>query len=416
MRSLRSIREPSQLVVALVANCPSEFSPTVDSLLNPVDPYLTARPILLRLCKLADHRTWNVRQRLVDRKQLPNLALELTIEHCHDETSFMNRILQGQPEWLTSGPDPVTRTSLASIMEFLFSSLNDELIAKQPDNVAVNRLLRILSGMIGLMNLSLSSEQLEISLLVLEMGPLEPSTVGIKICLLLMAASQLLKYGGVRVERVLHRLMNCPDSPQVLLLHLFFKSNQLLRIDDFASKVLSMNLVIPRAGLMDLGAVCLSLFSNKELGTCALALGRPNQSHTENSGTKRILASERLQSDLRSVANFCVSHLLTLDIFHRSGMDVRGWVMQQIQDATVPLDSNMVPLLRAYTTAISHSDHITRIPESDIRSLFRNPCEDLTPAKVLLVLYMLLNNDVCIANLGSDNMERNRGKSLGWMV
>ncbi|GJJ72573.1 integrator complex subunit 2 [Entomortierella parvispora] len=415
VRSLRSIREPSQLVVALVANCPSEFSPTVDSLLDPFDPYLTARPILLRLCKLADHRTWNVRQRLVDRKQLPNLALELTIEHCHDETSFMNRILQGQPEWLTSGPDPVTRTSLASIMEFLFSSLNDELTAKQPDHVAVNRLLRILSGMIGLMNLTLSSEQLEISLLVLEMGPLEPSTVGIKICLLLMAASQLLKYGTVRVERVLHRLMNCPDSPQVLLLHIFFQSGQLLRIDDFASKVLSMNLVIPRAGLMDLGAIFTSLFSNKELGTCALALGRSNYAHTGNSGIKggeitspRIPASDRLQSELRSVANFCVSHLLKIDIFHRSGMDVRAWVMQQIQDATVPLDTNMVPLLRAYTTAISHSDHITRIPEGDIRALFRNPCEDLTPAKALLVLYMLLNNDVCIANLGSDNMERNR--------
>ncbi|KAF9349520.1 Integrator complex subunit 2 [Mortierella sp. AD094] len=415
-RSLRSLQDPAPTIAYIIANNPTEFSTTIESLLDTKEHYHNSKAILLRLCKLADHKIWGVRQQLIERKVFPNLAIELTIEHCHDEICFMNRILRGQPEWLTNGIDPVTKTSLTSIMEFVFSSLNDELTSEQPDNIAVNRLLRILSGMIGLMNLSLNAEQLEISLGVLEMTPLIPSTVDVKICLILMSAAQLLKYSQPRVERILHQMVRCQDSPQVLSLLIFFQQQQLLKIDDLASRSLSMSIVIPRGGLMELSALFSSLFSSVELSQCALNIGRPKSLELEpKSLTATSKSSPELphqfsqeDSELRSTANLIAGHLLQQDIFHKSSIDVQRWVMEQIQASTVPLDANMIHLLRAYTSAIARSNHITRIPEREIRASFSNPSEDPTPAKVLLVLYMLMNNDVCVANLGSSNMERVR--------
>ncbi|KAG0203164.1 Integrator complex subunit 2 [Mortierella sp. NVP41] len=416
IQSLRAVRDPGALIYAVVANNPTEFSPTIDTLLDSDDRYNNVKDILPRLCKLADYRTWDVRQRLVDRKVFPNLAIELTIEHCHDEIGFMNRILKGQPEWLTNSRGPVTRTSLTSIMEFVFSSLNDELTSDRPDNVAVNRLLRILSGMVGLMGLYLTAEQLEISLGVLEMVPAEPCTVNFKVCLILMSAAQLLKYSESRTRRILRRLLECADSPQVLLLWIYFQTQKLPKIDEFASRALSMEIVVPRNGLMDLGTFFSTLFTDRELASCALGLGRPASSSPYKAfgstapatATPSTYTSSYEASDLRSISNFCVSHLLERGVFLRSSMDVRTWVLDQIQATDVPLDDNMIPLLQAYTKAISKSDRITRIPEHDIRTFFAYPCQDLTPAKVLLVLYMLLNNDVCLENLGSDSSSRNR--------
>ncbi|KAF9200366.1 Integrator complex subunit 2 [Haplosporangium sp. Z 27] len=389
-RSLRSLQDAAPLITSIIANNPTEFSTTIETLLDTKEHHHNSKAILLRLCKLADHKIWGVRQQLIERKVFPNLAIELTIEHCHDEICFMNRILRGQPEWLTNGVDPVTKTSLTSIMEFVFSSLNDELTSEQPDNIAVNRLLRILSGMIGLMNLSLNVEQLEISLGVLEMTPLVPSTVDVKICLILMSAAQLLKYSQAR--------------------------QKLLNIDDFASRSLSMSIVIPRGGLMELSTLFTSLFSNEELSQCALNIGRlkPSESESTSSLGNSGLPSDSLHqstledSELRSTANLIAGHLLQQDTFHKSATDVQRWVMEQIKASTVPLDANMIHLLRAYTSAIARSNHITRIPEQEIRACFSNPSEDPTPSKVLLVLYMLMNNDVCVVNLGSSNMERVR--------
>ncbi|KAF9925333.1 Integrator complex subunit 2 [Linnemannia zychae] len=417
IQSLRAVRDPGSLIYAIVANNPTEFSSTIDNLLDSDDRYNNVKDILPRLCKLADYRTWDVRQRLVDRKVFPNLAIELTIEHCHDEIGFMNRILRGQPEWLTNSRGPVTRTSMTSIMEFVFSALNDELNSDNPDNVAINRLLRILSGMVGLMGLSLTAEQLEISLGILEMEPAEPCTVNFKVCLILMSAAQLLKYSESRTRRVLRRLLNCVNSPQVLMLWIYFQSKQLSKIDEFASQALSMEIVVPRSGLMDLSSFFSTLFSDKELASCALGLGRPVPSspYKNNNSSMSISAispttyvSNAEASELRSISNYCVSHLLDRGVFIRSSTDVRTWVLDQIQATDVPLDDNIIPLLQSYTKAISKSDRITRIPEHDIRTFFANPCQDLTPAKVLLTLYMLLNNEVCLENLGLDSSNRNR--------
>lgn len=419
------MRDPGTLIYAIVANNPTEFSPTIDTLLDSDDLYNNVKDILPRLCKLADYRTWDVRQRLVNRKVFPNLAIELTIEHCHDEIGFMNRILKGQPEWLTNSRGAVTRTSMSSIMEFVFSSLNDELTSDHPDNVAINRLLRILSGMVGLMGLSLTAEQLEISLGVLEMTPAEPCTVNFKVCLILMSAAQLLKYSESRTRRILRQLLDCADSPQVLMLWIYLQSKLMPKIDEFASRALSMEIVVPRMGLMELVAFFATLFTDKELASCALGLGRPATSSpykpngfsvptSAAPSTAYISSSEA--SELRSVSNFCVSHLLDRGVFIRSSTDVRTWVLDQIQATDVPLDDNMIPLLQAYTKAISKSDRITRIPEHDIRTFFANPCQDLTPAKVLLTLYMLLNNEVCLENLGLDSSSRNRGNFFSLSV
>ncbi|KAI7821159.1 integrator complex subunit 2-domain-containing protein [Gamsiella multidivaricata] len=431
IQSLRWLQDSAPLITYIIANHPLEFLPTIESLLETTGSVQTSKAIILRLCKLAEHKIWNVRQWLVDRKVFPNLAIELSIEHCHDEICFMNRILRGQPEWLTSGMDPVTKTSLTSIMEFIFSSLNDELTSQRPDHISVIRLLRILSGMVGLMSLALSTEQLEISLGVLEMIPIEPSTIDVKICFILMCAAQILKYSQSRLERVLHYLMTSPESPRMLSLLVWLQAHQLLKVDDFASKALSMNIVIPRAGLMELSTLFSSLFSSAELASCALGIGRrksyipcrtagsPVPLKSSTPSTPSASSSTMLApafatgcnaSELRSTANFLVGYLLQQDVFHKSAIDVRSWVMEQIQASTIPLDANMIHLLRSYTAAAARSKHISRIPEHDIRAFFSNPCEDLTPAKVLLVLYMLMNNDICLSNFGNNNSntEENR--------
>ncbi|KAF9204483.1 Integrator complex subunit 2 [Podila verticillata] len=416
VRELRELKDPEALITTLIANHPTEYYTTIESLLN-LDHLGSSRTILSRLCKLAVHRAWDIRQKLLERRMFPNLAIELTIEHCHDEINFMNRILRGQPKWLIES-DPVTKSSRTSILEFIFSSLNDELQSPAANNSTVHRLLRILSGMLGLMNLVLSTEQMEISLQVLEMRP-EPSTIDIKVCLILMCATQLFKYGKTRIERVLTALLKCKDSPQVLLLSIYFQTQQLLLIDEFASNVLSMTIVVPREGFRPLEALFTTGFSDEQLASCALSLGQSLRQNTSsplmrtkgvfnnNSASVNILAirnsnSDSATSDLRSSSYICVAHLLKRDIFHRSHMDVRDWILHQILDSTtLPLDVNMVPLLTAYAEAVSRSDHISRIPLNSILAYFEDPAEDVTPPKVLLALYMLLNNEVCHSHLGN---------------
>jgi hypothetical protein len=171
---------------------------------------------------------------------------------------------------------------------------------------------------------------------------------------------------------------------------------------------------------MELSSTFTTLFSNEELSRCALSIGRSSsldsgllEPKTPVLATKTVYKDQELSqedSELRSTANLIVGHLLQQNVFQNSGIDVQRWVLEQIQASTVPLDANMIHLLKAYTSAISRSDHITRIPEYDIRTFFSNTSDDPTPAKVLLVLYMLMNNDVCVANLGSSNMERMRGE------
>ncbi|KAG0099278.1 Integrator complex subunit 2 [Podila epicladia] len=414
VRDLRVLKDPEALITLLIANHPTEYYTTIESLLDS-DQLGSSRTILSRLCKLAVHRAWDIRQQLLERRMFPNLAIELTIEHCHDEINFMNRILRGQPKWLIES-DPVTKSSRTSILEFIFSSLNDELQSPMANNSTIHRLLRILSGMLGLMNLILSAEQLEISLQVLEMRP-EPSTIDIKVCLILMCATQLFKYGKARIERVLTALLKCRDSPQVLLLTIYFQTQQLLLIDEFASNVLSMTVVIPREGFRHLETLFTTGFSDEQLASCALSLGQSRPDYTSpfmpaksafNSTSSNSLTlpnssgSNTTSSDLRSSSYICVAHLLKRDIFHRSHMDVRDWILRHILDSTtLPLDVNMVPLLTAYAEAVSRSEYISRIPFNSILAYFENPAEDVTPPKVLLALYMLLNNEVCHSHLGN---------------
>ncbi|KAF9299719.1 Integrator complex subunit 2 [Mortierella antarctica] len=417
VRDLRILKDPEALITSLIANHPTEYYTTIESLLDS-DHLGSSRSILSRLCKLAVHRAWDIRQQLLERRMFPNLAIELTIEHCHDEINFMNRILRGQPKWLIES-DPVTKSSRTSILEFIFSSLNDELQSSTANNSTIHRLLRILSGMLGLMSLILSAEQLEISLQVLEMRP-EPSTIDIKVCLILMCATQLFKYGKPRIERVLTALLKCRDSPQVLLLTIYFQTQQLLLIDEFVSNVLSMTVVIPREGFRHLETLFTTGFSDDQLASCALSLG---QSHPDNTSSPFMPAksafnstssngltissrpgSNTTSSDLRSSSYICVAHLLKRDIFHRSHMDVRDWILYRILDSTtLPLDVNMVPLLTAYAEAVSRSEYISRIPFNSILAYFENPAEDVTPPKVLLALYMLLNNEVCHSHLSNND-------------
>ncbi|KAF9412899.1 Integrator complex subunit 2 [Podila epigama] len=406
IRDLRTLKDPETLITALVANHPSEYYTAVETMLDS-DHMGNSKMILSRLCKLAVHRAWDVRQKLLDRRMFPNLAIELTIEHCHDEINFMNRILRGKPAWLVEA-DPVTKSSRTSILEFIFSSLNDELQAAIPNNSTIRRLLRILSGMLGLMNLVLSAEQLEISLQVLEMRP-EPSTIDIKVCLILMCTTQLFKYSKSRIERVLTSLLKCKDSPQVLLLSIYFQTQQLLQIDDYASSVLSMTIVVPRDGFRPLETFFSTGFSDELLATCALSLGqlshdlaksyKSNQGITDtDNGPHAIRGNPSKDAsffELRSSANICVAHLLKRDTFHRCQMDARSWILARIiESTTLPLDVHMVPLLTAYAESVSRSNYITRIPLPSILDHFENPAEDVTPPKVLLALYMLLNNDV----------------------
>ncbi|KAF9312951.1 Integrator complex subunit 2 [Podila horticola] len=415
VRDMRALKDPEALITSLIANHPTEYYTTIESLLDS-DHLGSSRTILSRLCKLAVHRAWDIRQQLLERRMFPNLAIELTIEHCHDEINFMNRILRGQPKWLIES-DPVTKSSRTSILEFIFSSLNDELQSPTANNSTIHRLLRILSGMLGLMNLILSAEQLEISLQVLEMRP-EPSTIDIKVCLILMCATQLFKYGKARIERVLTALLKCRDSPQVLLLIIYFQTQQLLLIDQFASNVLSMTVVVPREGFRHLETLFAAGFSDEQLASCAMSLGqsRPDSTYspfmpakssfnsTSSNGLTKSSSSgsNTTSSGLRSSSFICVAHLLKRDIFHRSHMDVRDWILHQILDSTtLPLDVNMVPLLTAYAEAVSRSEYISRIPFNSILAYFENPAEDVTPPKVLLTLYMLLNNEVCHSHLGN---------------
>ncbi|KAG0260532.1 Integrator complex subunit 2 [Actinomortierella ambigua] len=351
VHTLSLVREPSPFITALVANNPYSFFSTVDIVVRH-DPMGSSKAILYALCRLAPHNVWEVRQVLMAERAFPNLATQLTIEMCHDEVNFMNRLLRGKPEWLTH-KDPITPQSISSVMDLLFASLLEEQAAptSRPDKVC--RLLRILSGMTGLLGTTLSKEQVSILIDTLEQAS-GVSTVDLKVCAILMCAAQLIK--------------------------------------------------------------------QSELATSALALGRkssipsspdPHSSHPQGHDLVD-------RQKLSSIATFCVFQLLKDGAFQRSNVDVRQWVLEQIRSTMLPLDENLVPLLRAYTTATSQSDAISRIPEQSIREQFvvlgsgfalggatSAASNIMTPAKAILALYMLMNNEVYLQNLATDNYDKN---------
>ncbi|KAF9974481.1 Integrator complex subunit 2 [Actinomortierella ambigua] len=419
IHTLSLVRDPSPFITALVANNPYNFFSTVDIVVRH-DPMGSSKAILYALCRLAPHHVWEVRQVLMTERAFPNLAIQLTIEMCHDEVNFMNRLLRGKPEWLTQ-KDPITPQSISSVMDLLFASLLEEQAAptSRPDKVC--RLLRILSGMTGLLGTTLSKEQVSILIDTLEQAS-GASTVDLKVCVILMCAAQLIKQAESKLRRILVSLLEHRDSPQVLLMAIYFRTDQLLLIDEFASNVLSMDIVVPRNGLIELRRVFLSLFSDHQLAISALALGRKSSipsspdPHTFHHQVPDLVDRQKLSS----ISTFCVFQLLKDGAFQRSNVDVRQWVLEQIRSTMLPLDDNLVPLLRAYTTATSQSDAISRIPEQSIREQFpvlmsgfavggTAPAvsNTMTPAKAILVLYMLMNNEVYLQNLATDNYDKN---------
>ncbi|KAF9162834.1 Integrator complex subunit 2 [Actinomortierella ambigua] len=419
VHTLSLVREPSPFITALVANNPYSFFSTVDIVVRH-DPMGSSKAILYALCRLAPHNVWEVRQVLMTERAFPNLVTQLTIEMCHDEVNFMNRLLRGKPEWLTH-KDPITPQSISSVMDLLFASLLEEQTAptSRPDKVC--RLLRILSGMTGLLGTTLSKEQVSILIDTLEQAS-GVSTVDLKVCAILMCAAQLIKQSESKLRRILVSLLEHRNSAQVLLMAIYFRTDQLLLIDEFASNVLSMDIVVPRNGLIELRRVFLSLFSDHQLATSALALGRkssipsspdPHSSHPQGHDLVD-------RQKLSSIATFCVFQLLKDGAFQRSNVDVRQWVLEQIRSTMLPLDENLAPLLRAYTTATSQSDAISRIPEQSIREQFvvlgsgfalggatSAASNIMTPAKAILALYMLMNNEVYLQNLATDNYDKN---------
>ncbi|KAG0241849.1 Integrator complex subunit 2 [Actinomortierella wolfii] len=244
----------------------------------------------------------------------------------------------------------------------------------------------------------------------------------LKVCAILMCAAQLIKQAESKLRRILVSLLEHEDSPQVLLMAIYFRTDQLLLIDEFASNVLSMDIVVPRSGLIELRRVFLSLFSDHQLATSALALGHKSSipSSPDPHALHQQVPSLIDPQKLNSIATFCVYQLLKEGAFQRSNVDVRHWVFEQIRSIVLPLDENLVPLLRAYTSATSQSDAISRIPEQSIREIFSISTNGytvgggvaatssiMTPAKAILALYMLMNNEVYLQNLATDNYDKN---------
>jgi integrator complex subunit 2 len=97
----------TDLLVCLAANVPERLAQVLDALVHTKSTpsasstaAIAARSdAVLRLCRLAPHHAHSVRAKLVQHAALPELALKLTLELCHDVVPFLSGLLPNRQQW-----------------------------------------------------------------------------------------------------------------------------------------------------------------------------------------------------------------------------------------------------------------------------------------------------------------------------
>ncbi|KAG9295808.1 hypothetical protein G9A89_009037 [Geosiphon pyriformis] len=407
VRAVPFLMTADNLIRSLVANNPSIFIEVVNLLVDayarriPLEVKIRIQEMLYTLCELGPRHAPTVRSIITKHNILAGLAVKIALKFCGDLVTFIDGALTTKPNWLNTqllSQPQVVGMLQSRLFEILEKKLGEY---PHPNQIDLSILLRIICGFAGVLNVQYKLTELQMCLSIIAYAKSE-RLVKLCLCFLLVCSEMLFCYSQVRmpsitldalkqiVEQALRQLIRSEHSHLFLLFAVYFNTGQMNEIRDICQATVGMEIKIPNDGLEELRKIFTrNLFSNEFLAQRALSL---EPSTFSNLG---------VSSDPEHLSLKCFYHLLKAKVFHNSNMDIRDWMTRQICGATIPVHERMGPLLQRYAESILDRDEknprqfspITKIPEKELIRLFQEEMLEVTPAHVLMLMYVLYYNN-----------------------
>ncbi|CAI2182740.1 8402_t:CDS:10, partial [Funneliformis geosporum] len=360
IRALPLLSNCDDLIRCLVANNPQMFHKITDIILEIHKNYPhkykdRIKKMLYTMVSLATHHAFNMRLKLIDLKILPEVVLRLTVL-CSDVVLCLEGIFSRNPKWITSQQIP----------QDLINDLKSSLF-------------------ITLRNLNYEPNELEVCLTVIEHAGSD-RLKKLCLCFLLLCSEMLIKTNRKLLVNSFAKIVN-QNKQLFLIFAYFFRTSQLDQISKMCISTLAMDIEISGYGLVELrNATKDTLFSEVTLARSALEI-EPDT-----------FDGLGLAKDPRDIAFNVVYVMLKGGVFHKGKVDIKPWMMRQITQATLPIHSQLCPLIKTYASSIFdihgivYPTPMSKIPEFHIFSFFRERIEKITPAHILLFYYVLQFN------------------------
>ncbi|KAJ3154084.1 Integrator complex subunit 2 [Geranomyces michiganensis] len=328
---------------------------------------------------------------LTERLLLPLVSLQLSLDYCKDERTYLNSTFSNshRPYLPRNHPalDPLLRRVLMSAFPYLYARDWDRFVAdaellshiidpshrqRKPQPLPESEeciILRILCGMAGMLGYTYPKTALQLSLRMPQSGSTDRRSQ-LYLCFLILCADQYARNCMDEFTETLSHVFNSRHSDLSLMILVFVHTGQLLEVESVVRKTLNMPVQIPRDGLHQLRTILTQrLFSTSEMVRRALVPRPVGQSE--------------------SFAIVVVYHLLRQNLFETNGIDVRDWIFWQIKNACLPLHPLLPDILELYVERLAKRGAISRISDRDMATVFSDTSL-LTPSHVIGCHYVLL--------------------------
>ncbi|CAI2182698.1 4415_t:CDS:10 [Funneliformis geosporum] len=296
-------------------------------------------------------------------------------------------IFSRNPKWITSQQIP--QDLINDLKSSLFITLRN-CVNKVQQPLTHHRarlciLMRIICGFVHLFKVNYEPNELEVCLTVIEHAGSD-RLKKLCLCFLLLCSEMLIKTNRKLLVNSFAKIVN-QNKQLFLIFAYFFRTSQLDQISKMCISTLAMDIEISGYGLVELrNATKDTLFSEVTLARSALEI-EPDT-----------FDGLGLAKDPRDIAFNVVYVMLKGGVFHKGKVDIKPWMMRQITQATLPIHSQLCPLIKTYASSIFdihgivYPTPMSKIPEFHIFSFFRERIEKITPAHILLFYYVLQFN------------------------
>jgi len=395
---------------------------------------------IIRLSHLAPHHSFFLRGLLMKEQIVPQVMLQLTLSHCHDEVFFMNLLFEAPSDWLDS--DRAVRPLVESIRKKIVGDMQDQLVTLAchlpPPSLTLSlspqtettgskaidecTLMRLYCGFAGYLHLTsesekIESEEREIYLYVMKTST-NPRVLTIGLCYLLL-------YPGLRdtigkneivntLLRVKERAMNeksesGTDTEMLLLLAIYFHTQQpVSKVTNLVVDTLNINLKLSKNQflfpLLFQATLIENLLSLSFYGLDEVTLAEIKEIFTKEVFQERLLAefvislppSKDLEATTRAIPLTCVLGLLQGRLFQKHKLDVNPWIQRQVFATGDSIHPLMPTLIQEFVRAmvVEGCPDISRIPDQTLIQAFSGFQEKLTVAQILLAFYVLTFNSL----------------------
>ncbi|KAL7986931.1 hypothetical protein Chor_005850 [Crotalus horridus] len=318
---------------------------------------------LRHLCKMNPSQALRVRGMVVEECHLPGLGVALTLDHTKNEFSqdgvsdlvcFVSGLLLGTNAkvrtWFGTfirNGQQMRRQLLLELMEILptvrslhipegaeqemepnisvYSGLKEEHVVK------ASALLRLYCALMGIAGLKPTDEEAEQLLQLMTSRP--PATpagvrfVSLSFCMLL-AFSTLVSTSGVSAS----------FGEMLLLVAMYFHSNQLSAIIELVCSTLGMKIVIKPSSLSRMKTIFTQEIFTEQVVTAHAV---------------RVAVTSNLSANITGFLPIhCIYQLLRSRSFTKHKVSIKDWIYRQLCETTTPLHPQLLPLIDVYINSV----------------------------------------------------------------